>query len=65
MTDWRLVPLFTCASCRKTFEKAWSDKERDAECAENFPLLPDEYKASVCDDCYARIMADHAPGKRS
>jgi hypothetical protein len=44
---------FTCAACNTTFEKAWTDEERDAEYADRFggdPTTADV--AVVCDDCY-------------
>lgn len=47
---------YTCAECGKTFTTAWSDEEANAEAAKNFPTMPIEEMAVVCDDCYRAIM---------
>lgn len=54
---------FTCAHCRETFPKAWTEEERDAEAIDNgFDLASDN--VIVCDDCYLKIMAYNVPGWR-
>lgn len=47
---------FTCAMCKGTYEKGWSDEEAEAELGETFEgFTPDECEV-VCDDCYKEIM---------
>lgn len=50
---------YTCAHCRRTFPKAWTDAEADAEARASFgrdSTAPD--MVCVCDDCY-RALRDH------
>lgn len=46
---------FRCEACGEVFPKAWSDEEAEAECAENFPGLPESERAVVCDDCFKKM----------
>lgn len=48
---------FTCAYCRKTFPKGWSDEEAAQEAANLFPDHEQKDMEVVCDDCFKRIMA--------
>lgn len=43
---------FTCAVCRGTFRKAWSEEEAMAESATVWGHLPKEALVAICDDCY-------------
>ena len=43
---------YRCAVCKGVFEKAWTDEEADAERISNFPDVPKEECATICDDCY-------------
>lgn len=47
--------VFRCDGCGKTFEKAWSEAEREAEYQRVFAGSACA-TATVCDDCYSRIM---------
>jgi len=42
--------MFTCENCNGTFEKAWTDKEAEAEAIKEYGNLDD--MAMVCDDCW-------------
>jgi hypothetical protein len=57
--------MYFCEQCRMTFPKGWSDEEQAAEAAENFPGLPPEHAAVVCDDCYREIMGLPPRGETS
>lgn len=46
---------FTCAVCRETFEKGWSDEEAREELGETFPDFEPQDCELVCDDCYKRM----------
>jgi hypothetical protein len=49
---------FTCAACKGTFPKAWSDEEARAEFEQRFPGEPfDETVEMICDDCDPAVMA--------
>ncbi len=48
---------FECESCGQTFECGWTEEEQRAEAAINFPGLPEEDAATICDDCFHDIMA--------
>lgn len=47
---------FTCALCYNTFQKLWSDEEANTEFLSRFGYMPEEDRATVCDDCYQRVM---------
>lgn len=47
---------YTCACCKETFLKDWSDEEAEAECEKLFPGYNRENQVVVCDDCYQKIM---------
>lgn len=47
---------FTCEECGRTFPKARSDEEANAERLTNFgPAFADDL-AIICDDCYAALQ---------
>ncbi len=46
---------FTCALCKQTFPKGWTDDEAMAEFKENFPRTPPEFATQVCDGCYQEL----------
>lgn len=48
---------FTCECCGGTFTKGWSDQEARDESVAAFGELAPEDQATVCDPCYAAIMA--------
>lgn len=52
---------YKCDSCKGVFEKAWSDEEALAEMERDFPSLPEEERAVVCDDCYKKITNYYSP----
>lgn len=49
---------FKCEECLGIFEHDpdWTEEDKLTEVNENFPELPQEERASVCDDCYKEIM---------
>ena len=47
---------YTCACCKETFEKGWSDEEADAEREELFPDMTEDDCELVCDGCFEKIM---------
>ena len=49
---------FTCDMCGEHCESGWSEAEAEAELAENFPGIPKELCARVCDDCWEKIKPD-------
>ena len=50
--------IYACENCGKKFTSDWSDEESLAEAVENFGGPPPPgTMATVCDDCYTRIMA--------
>jgi hypothetical protein len=50
--------FFLCENCGGTFQKAWSDLERQAEYEENFTAeqRAGQETVTVCDDCYRELM---------
>jgi hypothetical protein len=46
---------FTCASCGGTWEKGWTEAEKEAERRSLFAELDDETD-TVCEDCFRRLM---------
>ena len=44
---------FTCEECHETYDKAWTDEEAAAEAELAFGITTG---ATVCDDCYNKIM---------
>jgi len=48
---------YTCAHCRGTFEKGWSDEEAMKEKDRDYAQFPIEECALVCDDCYQKYNA--------
>lgn len=54
---------FTCANCKDTFGKGWSDEEAQAEYAENFTesAIRGVEIDVVCDDCYKELTAWKSP----
>lgn len=61
MTDQeeRVTETFTCARCRGTFEKGWSDEASAAEADALWGEVVDP--ALVCDDCWQIIRPDQQP----
>lgn len=58
---------YTCAHCRGTFEKGWSDEEAVAEAKEDFGSAPDQWNENavmVCDDCYQKMKPSEHPFER-
>ena len=47
---------FVCESCGGAFEKGWTDEESQAEAEQLFTAEELADAATVCDDCYRRIM---------
>ena len=49
---------YTCANCKKTCVKGWSDEEAMAEARSLFPAahLAAEEPGIVCDPCFQAIM---------
>lgn len=45
---------YTCAVCKNTYEKGWSDEESEKEMKENWGNIPKEDRAIICDDCYKK-----------
>lgn len=56
-----MAGTFTCDMCGETFPQAddWTEEDRVAEMKTNFGDLPEEDRASVCDDCYKEIKPHH------
>jgi DNA-directed RNA polymerase subunit RPC12/RpoP len=52
---------YTCAICGGTFKKGWSDEDAAAELRTNWPGIPPEDCAIVCDDCFRRILPEGRP----
>jgi hypothetical protein len=49
---------FTCALCGRTFERAWSEAEADAETKQLFGVGSKEVPCSeVCDECFEEFMS--------
>ena len=47
---------FTCARCKRTFPKAWSDDEAKAEARELFGYdVPKDQVEELCDECYGEF----------
>jgi hypothetical protein len=53
---WGMAEQFTCAVCRETFDKGWTDEEAAAELGEVFPGFEPDDCGVVCDDCYKKMM---------
>jgi hypothetical protein len=54
--------FFTCAECKGTFEKGWTDEEAWQEADELW--MPDELAAGtdvICDTCFQAIIAAVPP----
>lgn len=51
--------LFTCADCRGTFSKVWSDEEAEAEALVLWGAVPAN-PVVVCDDCFAKYVTGTA-----
>ena len=51
-----LKDFFTCEECNNRFRKAWSDEEMLEESARLFPMLQENERAVVCDDCFNILM---------
>jgi hypothetical protein len=52
-----MTDTFTCARCKRTFDKERSDEEALAETHKVFGSLADQGPMSVlCDDCYQAFM---------
>lgn len=47
---------YKCELCKGVFKKGWSDKEMLVEMERDFPNLPEEERAVVCDDCYNALI---------
>ena len=43
---------YTCAVCKNTYEKGWSDQEQEKEMKEIWGDIPKEDRAIICDDCF-------------
>lgn len=56
-----MTGTYTCELCGGTFpsEPGWTEEDRLAEMRENFGDIPEEDRASVCDDCYNEIKGRH------
>ena len=52
---------FLCEGCGVIYPRGNTIAERDAEAATYFPDEPDDELASVCDSCYARLVARFGP----
>ena len=52
-----MAETYTCAACRETFDKDWTDEEAEAEFKRDFPGIKDTERDLVCDECYNRIMS--------
>ena len=48
---------YTCAVCRQTFGKEWSDEDAYAEARTNFGDVDKSQLSAVCDDCYRQVAA--------
>lgn len=47
---------YTCATCRETYNKGWTDEEAKKEKDDSFPEFEIEDCAMVCDDCYNKMF---------
>lgn len=47
--------LFVCAECQEMFKTTWTDEDAKAELAANYPGVPLEECAYMCDDCYRHL----------
>lgn len=56
---------WTCDCCGGTFPKNpdFSEEEKLAEMRANVGEIPEDDRASVCDDCYAKILPGHPTDK--
>jgi hypothetical protein len=52
---------FTCAICRKTFDKLLTDEEATAQLGGEFPGFKPEDCGVVCDDCLNRHFTGDTP----
>lgn len=43
---------FTCAICRNTYDKSWTDDEAETEMKEIWGVIPKEDRVIICDDCF-------------
>jgi hypothetical protein len=48
------VSAFTCAVCRRTYEKGLSDEQAEAQLERTFPGAKMEDCDLVCDDCFIK-----------
>jgi len=46
---------YTCAMCKRTFNKGWTESEAEKELANNFPGFETDDCDLVCDDCYKEL----------
>lgn len=51
---------YTCALCKQTFTKGWSDEEALAELKLDFPGFATAECSLVCDGCYQQHVAEPA-----
>ncbi len=50
-----------CDLCGKVFDSAWSAEEAKAEKERDFPGVPLEDCAVICDECYQKVRPDAHP----
>ena len=54
---------FTCGLCQKTFLTERPAEEVQAEYEQNFGAEAGSDKASLCDDCYERVVTAYPPAE--
>jgi endogenous inhibitor of DNA gyrase (YacG/DUF329 family) len=47
---------YTCARCKGTFLKGWTDEQASAEREQLFPSVPLKDCVEICDDCFRDIV---------
>ena len=52
-----MAETFTCAKCKETFKKAWSDKEAVEEYNQLWETTDENDLVLLCDDCFQKYCA--------
>lgn len=47
---------FTCAKCKETFHKGWSDEDAEKEFVNAPWNIPGDSQGLVCDDCFIEFQ---------
>ena len=49
---------YTCQGCGRSFVSEWTEEEKMQEMRDLWGNLPPEEQATVCDDCFQRLLTE-------